>query len=308
MLERVVDLLAPALGHSGAVYADLTLGLGGHAEAILRRCPEARLLGLDRDEQALARAGERLAPFGGRVTLVHAVFDEFPQVLADQGLTAVDAILLDLGLSSLQIDDRSRGFAYAQDAPLDMRMGRDDGLTAADIVNTWPAADLAHLFHDYADERHSRRIAAAIAAARAEAPFTSSARLVDVIAGAIPAAQRSSGGHPAKRVFQALRMAVNRERETLAAVLPAALAGLAVGGRLAVLAYHSGEDRLVKRAFAAATADQAPAGLPTVPDHLAARFRPLTAGAERPCPAELAGNPRSAPARLRAVTRTKEPA
>jgi 16S rRNA (cytosine1402-N4)-methyltransferase len=309
MADRVVNLLAPALERPGAIVADLTLGLGGHAAALLARCPEARLLGVDRDRQALAVAAERLAPFAGRTEFAEAVFDELPALLAERGLATVDAILLDLGLSSLQIDDKRRGFAYAEDAPLDMRMTPDaDGPTAADIVNTWSKADLAQLFRTASDERFAGRIAAAIVVARADAPFTTSARLVETIAGAIPAAARHTGGHPAKRTFQALRVAVNGELDALAHVLPAALAALPVGGRLAVLAYHSGEDRLVKQALAAAARDQVPAGLPEVPDHLRAQFRLLTAGAERPCPDELAGNPRAASARLRAAERIKEAA
>jgi 16S rRNA (cytosine1402-N4)-methyltransferase len=246
MADRVVDLLVPALDRPGAVLADLTLGLGGHAAALLERCPGARLLGVDRDPQALTLAAGALAPYAGRTEFVQAVFDELPAVLADHALDHVDAVLLDLGLSSLQIDDTERGFAYATDAPLDMRMTPGaPGPTAADIVNTWSKADLTQLLHQGADERFAGRIAAAIVVARAEAPFETSARLVDVISGAIPLAARHTGGHPAKRTFQALRLAVNHELEALAAVLPAALAALRVGGRIAVLAYHSGEDRLV---------------------------------------------------------------
>jgi 16S rRNA (cytosine1402-N4)-methyltransferase len=305
MAARVVELLAPALARPGAVYCDLTLGLGGHAALILERCPEAQLVGFDRDGEALALAGERLARFGGRVTLVHAVFDRFAAEMGRLGLHA-DAVLLDLGLSSLQIDDTARGFAYAADAPLDMRMDPTAGETAADLVNTLPQTDLARLLRSLADERFAARIARAIVQARAQEPFTTSARLAAVVAGAIPAAARQSGGHPAKRTFQALRMAVNGERETLQAVLPQVLAGLSLGGRAAVLSYHSGEDRLVKQAFAAAASDRVPPGLAEVPAHLAAEFRLLTHGAERPAAAETEANPRSASARLRAAERVQE--
>jgi 16S rRNA (cytosine1402-N4)-methyltransferase len=308
MRDRVVSLLAPALERPGACYADLTLGLGGHAEAILEHCPTARLLGVDRDPAALALAAARLAPYADRAEFVLARHDALPDLLAARGGAAVDAVLFDLGLSSLQIDDLQRGFAYAQDAPLDMRMsGPDSGLTAADIVNTYSPRDLARIFRDYGDERFADRIAAAIAAERQTAPLTTSARLVEVIAAALPAAARHAGhGHPAKRVFQAVRIEVNAERAALAAALPAALAALRTGGRIVVLSYHSGEDRLVKRALAAASRDQAPPGLVDVPPHLKARFRLLTAGAERPCAAEAAANPRSTSARLRAAERVQE--
>jgi 16S rRNA (cytosine1402-N4)-methyltransferase len=306
LATRIVDLLAPALGHAGSTYVDGTLGLGGHAALVLDACPEASLVGIDRDPAALAIAGERLARFGDRVRLFRAVYHELPDVLAEAGLPDVQAILLDLGLSSLQIDDRDRGFAYAADAPLDMRMDPDAPLDAATILNTWPAADLARILRIFGEERFASRIADRIVAARGEAPFTRSARLVQVIADAIPAAARNTGGHPAKRTFQALRIVVNAELDSLAGVLPAALAALAPGGRLAVLAYHSGEDRLVKRAFADASRDHVPPGVPAVPAAYRAGYSLLTRGAERPDATEIQSNPRAASARLRAVARLKE--
>jgi 16S rRNA (cytosine1402-N4)-methyltransferase len=308
MVDRIVDLLLPALSGEPARYVDGTLGLAGHAEAVLTACPNARLIGIDRDPEALDLARTRLAPFGDRVELFHATYHELAEVLAEAGVARVQAVCLDLGLSSLQIDRTERGFAYSVDAPLDMRMNPEQDLTAADIVNTWPAGDLARILREYAEERFASRISDAIVSARSVEPFTRSARLVEVIAGAIPMAARNSGGHPAKRTFQALRIAVNAELASLAGVLPAALDALAPGGRLAVLAYHSGEDRLVKRAFAAATTDRVPAGVPAVPVGYAARFRLLTRGAERPDPAEVAANPRAASARLRAVERLQEAA
>jgi 16S rRNA (cytosine1402-N4)-methyltransferase len=308
LLERIVELLRPALEDEPARYVDGTLGLAGHAEAVLTACPRASLIGIDRDPDALALAGARLAPFGERVQLFHATYDELPDVLAEAGVRSVQAICLDLGLSSLQIDRTERGFAYSVDAPLDMRMNPEQDLTAADIVNTWPAAELARILREYAEERFASRIADAVVRARETEPFTSSARLVEIVSGAIPMAARNTGGHPAKRTFQALRIAVNAELASLAAVLPAALDALAPGGRLAVLAYHSGEDRLVKRAFAAASSDRVPAGVPAVPAGYAARFRLLTHGAERPDAREVAANPRAASARLRAVERRQEAA
>jgi 16S rRNA (cytosine1402-N4)-methyltransferase len=308
MVDRIVELLRPALSGEPARYVDGTLGLAGHAEAVLTACPNARLIGIDRDPEALDLARARLAPFGDRVELFHATYHELPEVLAEAGVRQVQAVCLDLGLSSLQIDRTERGFAYSVDSPLDMRMNPEQDLTAADVVNTWSEHDLARILREYAEERFASRISSAIVVARSSEPFTTSARLVEVIAGAIPMAARNSGGHPAKRTFQALRIAVNAELTSLAGVLPAALDALAPGGRLAVLAYHSGEDRLVKRAFAAATTDRVPAGVPAVPAGYAARFRLLTRGAERPDPAEVAANPRAASARLRAVERRQEAA
>ncbi len=305
MRDRIVELLAPALQQPGAVFVDCTLGLGGHTAALLDACPHARAVGLDRDPDALATAGERLAGYGDRVTPVRAVYDEIADVLADLGLPRVDAVLADLGLSSLQIDARDRGFAYAVDAPLDMRMGQE-GPTAADVVNTYAVPQLARILSRYGEERFADRIARAIVAARAEAQFTTSARLVEVIAAAIPAAARFTGGHPAKRTFQALRIEVNRELEALEGMLPAALDGLALGGRIAVLAYHSLEDRLVKHALRDVTTSRAPRDLPVVPDELLPTFTLLTKGAERPSDEETAINPRAASARLRAAQRIKE--
>ena len=249
MLNEVVSLLAPAL-HGDPVLVDCTLGLGGHAAALLDACPQARLIGLDRDPEALALAAERLAPYAGRTTLVEAVYDELPQVLERLGRREVQGILLDLGVSSLQIDDRGRGFAYAVDAPLDMRMGRQE-LTAATVLNTYSRAELARVLRRYGEERFADRIAARIVEEREREPFTSSARLVRLLHAAIPAAARSGGGHPAKRTFQALRIEVNGELGALESVLPSAIAALAMGGRIAVLAYHSLEDRLVKQVLGA---------------------------------------------------------
>ena len=310
MLDDVVAVLAPALepqpDTAQPVLLDCTVGLGGHAAALLETCPQARLIGLDRDPQALARAAQRLEPYAERVELVEAVYDRLAEVLGRLGCPRVQGVLLDLGLSSLQIDDPSRGFAYAVDAPLDMRMDGRQALTAAEVVNTYSAADLARILRTYGEERFADRIARRIVTARAEAPFTSSARLVEVLESAIPMAARRSGGHPAKRTFQALRIEVNAELLSLEAALPQAIAALSVGGRIAVLAYHSLEDRLVKQVLAAGAADRAPRGLPVVPDDLLPTLRLLTRGAQRPRPAEVAANRRAASARLRAGMRTAE--
>jgi 16S rRNA (cytosine1402-N4)-methyltransferase len=305
MLAEVVGLLAPALGGDDPVLVDCTLGLGGHAAALLSACPEARLIGLDRDSRALAVAAERLAPFADRVTLVEAVYDELPNVLTRLGQRRVQGILLDLGISSLQIDDPDRGFAYAYDAPLDMRMGRQN-LTAAKVLNTYSRADLARILRTYGEERFADRIAARIVAERDTEPFETSGRLVRLITEVVPKASQRSGGHPAKRTFQALRIEVNGELAALESVLPRAVAALAIGGRIAVLAYHSLEDRLGKQLLTAGARDRAPRDLPVVPAGLGPELRLLTRGAQRPTPAEVAANPRAASARLRAAERIAE--
>ena len=304
--DRLVGLLSPALAAPGAVYVDATLGMAGHASAMLAANPNARLVGFDRDADALAIAEATLAPqFAGRYDLVHARFDEFADALDDLGIGEVHAVLADLGLSSLQIDQRERGFAYATDAPLDMRMDARSELTAAAVLNDYPAAELLRVLRSYGEEPHAQRIVKAIVAERERAPFADSARLVETISQALPAAVRHGGGHPAKRTFQALRIEVNGELDALAGLLPDALDRLAVGGRFAVLAYHSLEDRMVKRAFASACADQAPPRLPVVPESLRAQFHSLTRGAEKPDAAEVEANPRAASARLRAVERIR---
>jgi 16S rRNA (cytosine1402-N4)-methyltransferase len=308
LLERCVALLAPALDAPDAVVVDATVGLGGHSAALLERFAGVRLVGLDRDPQALAEAGERLRPFAPRATLVHAVYDRLPEVLADLGLTRVQGVLFDLGVSSLQLDDRDRGFAYAQDAPLDMRMDQSQGVTAAEVVNTYPGKELARVLREYGEERFAGRVADAIVREREVEPFAGTARLAELVRSSIPAATRRTGGHPAKRTFQALRIEVNAELAALERALPAAVAAIAVGGRIAVLSYHSLEDRLVKRVFAAGAAGTAPRGLPVVlPEH-EPTLRLLTRGAEAPGPDEVAANPRASSARLRAAERLRDAA
>jgi 16S rRNA (cytosine1402-N4)-methyltransferase len=308
MLERVVSLLSPALEAPDAVVVDATVGLGGHSAALLARFDSLHLVGLDRDRQALALATQRLAPFAPRATLVHAVYDELAAVLSDLGRGRVQAVLFDLGVSSLQLDDRDRGFAYAQDAPLDMRMDQSGGVTAADIVNTYAPADLARVLHRYGEERFARRIVDAIVRERATEPFTGTARLAELVRSAIPAATRRTGGHPAKRTFQALRIEVNGELASLEHALPDAVAALAIGGRIAVLSYHSLEDRFTKRLLVAGATSSAPPDMPIVPESAQPTLRLLTRGAEVPGAAELAANPRAASAKLRAAERLRDAA
>lgn len=310
MLERVLDLMAPGLEAARAagrtpVALDGTLGMGGHTEAILRRHPDTIVVGIDRDTQALRLATERLSWAGDRLRTWHGTYDEVSEALADAGVEGVDAALYDLGVSSYQLDERERGFAYSYDAPLDMRMDPTAELTAETVVNTYPEAELRRIIRSWGEEKFAGRIAAAIVRSRAEEAFSSTGRLVEVIRGAVPAAAGKSGGHPAKRTFQALRIEVNAELEALEGVLPAALDALAVGGRLAVLAYHSLEDRMVKNILREASSDTAPAGLPVVPEEMQPRFGLLTRGAEKPSPEEVQTNPRAASARLRVAERLR---
>jgi 16S rRNA (cytosine1402-N4)-methyltransferase len=305
LLDRVVALLTPALDREGAVLVDATLGLGGHSEAVLSRLGLARVIGIDRDPEALRRAGERLAPFGERFTGVHATYDEIPAVIAALGVDAADGVLLDLGVSSMQLDVADRGFAYREDAPLDMRMDPTAGPTAADVLNTYPRAELTRVLREYGEERFAARIAAAVVRERDREPFSTSARLVELLYDQIPAPARRTGGHPAKRTFQALRMEVNDELGVLRRAIPAAIDVLAVGGRVVVESYHSLEDRLVKQAFTAATAVDVPPDLPFVPDDRQPALRLVTRGAEKADAAETAANPRAASVRLRAVERIR---
>jgi len=305
MRDRVVELFAPALEQPGAVLVDATLGRAGHARALLTAHPGLTLIGIDTDATAIEESRQILASYRDRVTLVQAVYDELPQVLANAGHRAVQGILFDLGVSSPQLDNPSRGFAYAQDAPLDMRMNQAGQLTAADVLNTYSAERLARVLRDYGEERFARRIADAVVAARAKEPLTSTARLADIVRDSIPAPARRTGGNPAKRTFQALRIEVNGELEALRRALPAALDAVDVGGRIVTLAYHSLEDRAVKRELASRTTDTTPPGLPVSLESARPQFRLLTRGAERPGQDELAANPRAAPARLRAAERVR---
>lgn len=313
LLDRVLALFAPALERpmpSGrpATLVDATVGLGGHADALLSAHPELRLIALDRDADALAYSRDRLARHGDRVHLVHAVYDEMPEVLAGLGLSEVDGVLFDLGVSSMQLDTAERGFAYATDAPLDMRMDASAELTAADVLNTYPADRLARLLRDFGEERFAGKIARAVVREREREPFDRSERLVRLLYDTVPAASRRTGGHPAKRTFQALRIEVNGELDTLRAALPAALDALALGGRVVIESYHSLEDRMVKRALAELATSRTPPDLPVeLPDH-APQLRLLTRGAEKAGPGEIERNPRAASVRLRAAERIREAA
>jgi 16S rRNA (cytosine1402-N4)-methyltransferase len=306
LLPRVLSLLGPALADRPAVLVDATLGLGGHAAALLAAHPRLTLVGLDRDPHALALAGRRLVAFSDRTHLVHAVYDRITDVLAELGLPRVDGVLFDLGVSSLQLDADERGFSYARDADLDMRMDPGRGPTAADVLNTYPAGELARVLREYGEERFASRIAAAVVRRRERQPLRRSGELVELLYEAVPAASRRTGGHPAKRTFQALRIEVNGELDALRTALPAAVDALAVGGRIVVLAYHSLEDRIVKRELTARAQSRTPPGLPVeLPGH-GPELRLVTRGAEIARDEETAENPRAASVRLRAAERIRE--
>jgi 16S rRNA (cytosine1402-N4)-methyltransferase len=310
LLDRVTQLLSPACATEGAVLVDATLGLAGHSLALLAAHPGLRLIGLDRDPDARAEATRRIAAAGhaDRATVVAAVFDELPDVLQRLGVAEAQAVLFDLGVSSLQLDRPDRGFSYAADAPLDMRMDPGAPRTAADVVNTYPAKELARVLRVYGEERFAARIAAAIERERAREPFTSTARLAELVRTSIPAATRRTGGHPAKRTFQALRIEVNDELGALERALPAALDALAVGGRIAAITFHSLEDRIVKQTLAAGAADRTPPDLPVPVPELGPVLRLLTRGGEAASDTELAVNPRAASARVRAAERIRRAA
>jgi 16S rRNA (cytosine1402-N4)-methyltransferase len=303
MAAEVVDLLAPV---PAGLAIDATVGGGGHAAALLDSRPDLRLLGVDRDPDALAASAERLSPFGARVRLAHARFSTLPALLADDPDAAggVSAVLFDLGVSSPQLDRAERGFSLRREGPLDMRMDPTTGRTAADVVNGADEAELARLFAASGEGRWARRIARAVVAAR---PLHTTAELADIVSSAVPAAARRRG-HPATRVFQALRIEVNDELGELATALDAALAALGVGGRCLVIAYHSGEDRLVKETFrrAATGGCTCPPGLACV---CGARIehRLVGRGARKAGEAEAARNPRATSARLRVVERITLP-
>jgi 16S rRNA (cytosine1402-N4)-methyltransferase len=303
LLQRCLDLLGPGFPDTAGLHVDATLGLGGHAEAVLRAYPSVRLLGLDRDPKALQLATARLAPYADRIHLVHAVYDQLAEVLGRLGYERINGVLFDLGVSSMQLDEAARGFSYAQDAPLDMRMDPTTGITAEEIVNSYPAAQLTRILREYGEERFAPRIAAAIVRDRTRARITSSAHLAELVREAVPAATRRTGGHPAKRTFQALRIEVNGELAALEAALPEALDALAPGGRVVVLAYHSLEDRIVKRELARRSHSTGPVDLPVELPGTGPTLRLLTRGAELPDAAEVAANPRAASVRLRAAQR-----
>ena len=304
MRDTCVDLLTPALNKSETpVVVDATLGLGGHSEALLDSNPNLVLIGIDRDLDAIVKAKNRLAKFENRVKLNHAIFDEITDVVNSFGFEQVDGILFDLGVSSMQLDQSDRGFSYSQDAPLDMRMDRSTGITASEIVNTYAPGELVRILRTYGEEKFATRIVENIVKERAKAPLNSTAQLATLVKESIPAATRRTGGNPAKRTFQALRIETNDELGAVNRAIPQALELLKVGGRLVVMSFQSLEDRIVKEIFAQATTSGTPRDLPIDLPEFAAKFALVVRGSVLPSEAEIAANSRAQSVRLRAIER-----
>ncbi|MFM8843921.1 MAG: 16S rRNA (cytosine(1402)-N(4))-methyltransferase RsmH [Actinomycetota bacterium] len=304
MLDRCITLLAPAIERSPSpVVVDATLGLGGHSLALLEKFPQLRIVGLDRDQNAISIAQERLASFNNRTTIIHAVYDEMPSVLDGLGLTSVDGILFDLGVSSLQLDRAERGFSYAQNAPLDMRMDQSRGMTAQEILNSYSRNDLIRVIREYGEEKFTARIVDNIIEARNQGALSTTSDLAELVKRSIPAPARRVGGNPAKRTFQALRIEVNQELAVLERAIPRAMDRLAVGGRMVVMSFQSLEDKIVQRFFAAATESKTPRGLPVEIASLAAKFQLVFRGSEKATESEILENSRAQSVRLRAIER-----
>jgi 16S rRNA (cytosine1402-N4)-methyltransferase len=307
-LDYAIEMLAPALDSEEAVLVDGTLGLGGHSEAFLEAFPRLTVVGIDRDLSAIELASERLARFGSRVKIVHSLYSEIQEVLDSLKISKVDAILLDLGVSSMQLDEADRGFAYSFDSPLDMRMNQHEPLTAAMILNQYSEGELARIFKEYGEERHSKKIARAIIDFRKSQEFTSSAELASLISKIIPFIPGKSSGHPAKRVFQALRIEVNAELDILGSTIPSAISTLRVGGRILVMSYHSLEDTITKVALSKLANSSAPIEMPVeLPEH-APSIKMLTKGTVVATDIEKQNNPRSASVRMRAAEKIRDAA
>ena len=304
MRDTCIDLLTPAINKSeNPVVVDATLGLGGHSEALLESNPNLVLIGIDRDLDAIVKAKNRLAKFENRVKLNHAIFDEITDVVNSFGFEQVDGIPFDLGVSSMQLDQSDRGFSYSQDAPLDMRMDRSTGITASEIVNTYAPGELVRILRTYGEEKFATRIVENIVKERAKAPLNSTAQLATLVKESIPAATRRTGGNPAKRTFQALRIETNDELGAVNRAIPQALELLKVGGRLVVMSFQSLEDRIIKEIFAQATTSGTPRDLPIDLPEFAAKFALVVRGSVLPSEAEIAANSRAQSVRLRAIER-----
>lgn len=299
LLERCLDWIRPSVQSGSPVIVDATLGMGGHSEAMLAEFPNVKVIGFDRDPEAIAIASQRLQPYGDRFVAVNATYDQLTETLKSLEIPSVAAVLMDLGVSSLQLDESERGFAYAQDAPLDMRMDQRDGQTAADILNSYSEPSLTRIFREYGEERFAARVAAAVVERRSRTAIQSSGELNEIANRVIPQVPGKQSGHPAKRIYQALRVAVNNEFEILESALPQAIAALQVGGRLVVMSYHSIEDAFVKAAMQDAATSKTPADFPIELPGTAPILKILTRGVERASERELDLNPRAASARLR---------
>ena len=304
MRERCVDLLAPAINSTEhPIIVDATLGLGGHSEALLERFENLTVIGIDRDRDALAKAQNRLAHFGARFKSTHSIFDELSAVINSFGFTQINGALFDLGVSSMQLDQSERGFSYSHDAPLDMRMDQSSGITAAEIINTFEPGEIVRILRIYGEEKFATRIVENIVKARAVAPLDSTVALATLVKESIPAATRRTGGNPAKRTFQALRIAVNDELGAIERAIPQALANVTVGGRVVVMSFQSLEDRIVKEIFADASTSKSPRELPIELPEYAAKFKLVFNSSEKPSADEIEENSRAASVRLRAIER-----
>ena len=304
MLDRCITLLTPAIErNSNPIVIDATLGLGGHSKAILEKFPQVKIVGLDHDQSAMKIAKENLQEFAERITIIHAVYDELPSVLDSLGFKKVDGILFDLGVSSLQLDEAERGFSYSQLAPLDMRMDQSDPLSAAVVLNTYTKGELVRVLRNYGEEKFASRIADNIIKARASGLLNNTKDLAELVKSSIPAATRRTGGNPAKRTFQALRIEVNNELKVLETAIPAALDRLSVGGRMVVMSFQSLEDRIVKRFFADASESKSPRGLPIEMTEFAAKYNLVFRGSESASDEEIESNSRAQSVKLRAIER-----
>ena len=304
MLERCITLLTPSIDRSSnPIVVDATLGLGGHTQALLERFPNLRIVGIDRDQEAISLASARLAKFGSRFNVVHAVYDQMPEVLKDLGIEGVDGILFDLGVSSLQLDQVDRGFSYSNTAPLDMRMDKSSGITARDVLEGYSKEDLVRVLRVYGEERFAPRIVDNIIKARNSGELRTTTDLAEIVKASIPAPARRVGGNPAKRTFQAIRIEVNQELATLERALPKALSLLKVGGRAVVMSFQSLEDKIVKQVFATASESKSPKGLPVEIEHLKAKYQLVFRGSESASSEEIEMNSRAQSVRLRAIER-----
>lgn len=302
MRDRCVDLLTPSIEmHAQPVVVDATLGLGGHTEALLERFPQLTVIGIDRDASALAIAKQRLSSFGDRVKTSHAIFDEISNVVLSHGYTHVSGVLFDLGVSSMQIDESRRGFSYSHDAPLDMRMDASQGITAFEIVNHYEPGTLVKILRTFGEEKFATRIVENIVKARAQAPLNSTLELAALVKESIPAATRRTGGNPAKRTFQALRIAVNDELGAITRAIPQALDLIDVGGRVVVMSFQSLEDKIIKEIFVDASTSKSPRNLPMDLPQFAAKFALVLRSSEKASEDEQIENPRSTSVRLRAI-------
>ena len=304
MLERCIALLTPSIEKSpNPMVVDATLGLGGHSLSLLEKFPNLRIIALDRDESAIAEASQRLSKFTDRVTIIHAVYDQLPEVLEQLGISSVDGILFDLGVSSMQLDQSDRGFSYSHEAPLDMRMDRSASMTAQKVLDTYSRGELIRILREYGEERFAQRIVDNIIEARESGKLRTTTDLAEIVKKSIPAPARRIGGNPSKRTFQALRIEVNSELSILDRAIPRALQLLRVGGRMVVMSFQSLEDKIVKRHFAEVSESKSPIGLPIEIESLAPKFSLVFRGSESASQEEIEKNSRAQSVRLRAIER-----